>query len=135
MSKKTIVIVIFFVIAMGVGGYFIWKKLQDDKDDDAGEEVTDKGDGKAPVAPTILASVKANLGSGKLFTNALETTWNGNKYKALFYTNGRIIIFDNSTDKVIRRGTFSNGGKTLIMDNGVTAESGSVWANLANAIK
>jgi hypothetical protein len=146
MDKKKIVVIVIvvFALALGVGGFILWKRDKD-KDMDEGEGVEDPGTGGgsgtkpsgggSTSLPANIAAVKANLGSGKLYKGpAIGIKWNGDRYEAIFYAaNDRVIIFD--AGKVIRRGKFSNGGKTLIMDNGVTATSGSVWANLADAIK
>lgn len=130
MNKKAVIIIIVVaVLAIAVAGYFIWKKSQKEDDD----EVDGSDKASAPV-PTILDAVKANLGANtKWYKGPVLSAKFGENYEAHFYKTGRIFIFDGG--KIIRRGNFSNGGNTLVMDNGVTVESGSVWANLKNAIK
>ncbi len=49
--------------------------------------------------------------------------------KAQFYKNGRVIIYD-SKNAVIKKGSYSDGGKTIAIDGGKTASTGSVFNNL-----
>ena len=52
-------------------------------------------------------------------------------YKFDFYTNGRVFIYD-SNDIEKSKGTYSNGGKTIITDRGANYTSGGVLINMRN---
>ena len=60
--------------------------------------------------------------------------FNSDKNKVQFYTNNRFFIFDDK-DIIVSKGTYSDGGKTLIADNGKRVNSGSVWANISDILK
>lgn len=79
-----------------------------------------------------LESVKTNLG-GKFAKDHATVSFNEKKNKATFYNNNRVVIVDDKG--VIKKGSYSDGGKVIIMDNGKKAESGSVWNNLMSVIK
>jgi hypothetical protein len=83
-----------------------------------------------------LDQVVANMGSGAVKVNDIVTaTFNSKNNFVNFYSNDRLIIFDAKTKKRIASGSFSDGGKTIIMDNQKVFASPTVWGNLANAIK
>lgn len=60
--------------------------------------------------------------------------FNSDKNKVQFYTNNRFFIFDDK-NVILLRGTYSDGGKTLIADNGQRVDSGSIWANISDILK
>ena len=144
MSKNVIVIIIIVLVVaiLSTGGYFIWKSTQEEEEEFEEEDGGDKGSGGSAPADKLSEnqiSLKANLGGNSKIVgkdnDIIKATFGGGKYFAQFYSNNRIVLFNASTKNSIRRGSFSNGGKSVRMDNGVVAESGSVWANLANAVK
>lgn len=53
---------------------------------------------------------------------------NGNE-QAQFYTNNRIFIFDKSK-KILAKGTYLNGGKKMVLDDGSVFEANTVLENL-----
>ena len=87
-----------------------------------------------------LESAKTNLGSNRKDTeNATTVTIAKDlrqKYIVSFFGNGRISI---NTDKgSIMMGTYSNGGKKIVIDNkygGYLAESNFVFNNISSVIK
>jgi hypothetical protein len=80
-----------------------------------------------------LEAVKKNLG-GKFEKDTATVKFNDAKNKATFYTNDRVIIFDDK-DKVIMRGNYSDGGKKINIEKGKQVADDSVWTNLALLVK
>jgi hypothetical protein len=82
-----------------------------------------------------LDQVVANMGSGAKKVNDVVTAFfnSGNNF-VNFYTNDRVIFFDKNK-KRIASGSYSEGGKSITMDNKKVINSASVWANVSNAIK
>ena len=76
-----------------------------------------------------------NLGTKIIPTkdNVLIIPFNDDKNFAQFYTNNRVVIFD-ANKKVVLKGSYSDGGKSMVLDSGRTINSGSVWGNLLNTI-
>lgn len=146
-TKKVIVLVIvLFAIGLGVGGYFLWKNSKDEGEGEGVEDDKAPGggggsSGGGSPAPGVKLSanqelLKKNLGAAARVSKdgVVIAYFNSNANFAQFYNNDRVKFFD-ATKKVIRSGRYTNGGKSIIMDNGVIADSGSVWSNMANAIK
>lgn len=80
-----------------------------------------------------LEAVKKNLG-GKYEKDTATAKFNDGKNSATFYTNDRVIIFDDK-GKVIMRGNYSDGGKKISIEKGKQVDNNSVWANLALLVK
>lgn len=88
-----------------------------------------------PLLPNI-DQVVANMGANaKKINDVVTANFNGGKNFANFYTNNRVIFFDAKTNKRIDAGSYSDGGRTINMDNKKVITSNSAWANLPNAIK
>lgn len=84
--------------------------------------------------PDDFASVQKNLGvsaSGDI----LNVKFNSSKNTADFYKNNRVIIGQVGKTGYVAKGTYSNGGLMIILDNGKIVTSGSVWQNLLDTIK
>ncbi len=80
--------------------------------------------------------VVANFGvSSKKVKDGVLVPFNSKKNYAVFYTNGRVVIFDTASKKRIKAGSYLDGGKTIKLDSGKVISSGSAWANLLNALK
>lgn len=58
---------------------------------------------------------------------------NGKKFYSQFYTNNRIIIFGEDK-KIVSKGTYFDGGRTVVLDNGKQSSDESVWKNLLNLV-
>ena len=57
-------------------------------------------------------------------------------YKFSFYAdNGRVFMQDNIGDTILYRGTYSDGGKKIVMDNGASYEEGGVFLNMQEIVK
>jgi len=83
-----------------------------------------------------IDQVVANIGANAIKLNDVVTaTFNDEKNFANFYTNNRVIFFDKKTMKRISAGSYSDGGRTINMDNKKVITSNSAWANLLSAIK
>lgn len=83
-----------------------------------------------------LDQVIANMGGGAVKVGDVVTaTFNNKNNFVNFYSNDRAIFFDAKTKSRIASGSFSEGGKTITMDNKKVITSPSVWGNVANAIK
>jgi hypothetical protein len=53
----------------------------------------------------------------------------------IFYNNGRYTIIDNVNRLVISKGSYSNGGRTLIVSEGLNAKKTFKEDNAWNAIR
>ncbi|MFW9952378.1 MAG: hypothetical protein ACFFKA_19845 [Candidatus Thorarchaeota archaeon] len=81
------------------------------------------------------SALKYNLGANKkVFRDRTQVKFNNFRNIADFFTNNRVIIYNNN-GKVIKKGSYSKGGKTIKLDNGKVITSGSVWGNLLNTLK
>ena len=58
---------------------------------------------------------------------------NNKKFYSQFYTNNRIIIFGEDK-KIVSKGTYFDGGRTIVLDNGKQSSDESVWKNLLNLV-
>ena len=93
----------------------------------------DENRGGGTSSSENLEAVKKNLG-GKFEKDTATVKFNDAKNKATFYTNDRVIIFDDK-DKVIMRGNYSDGGKKINIEKGKQVADDSVWTNLALLVK
>lgn len=81
-------------------------------------------------------AVQKNL-NAKGTEQGVAVLFNGGKYKGSFWVNDRMTINDAKTKALIVKGTYSNGGKTIILDTaygGKKAEGESVYGNLLQLI-
>lgn len=94
------------------------------------------------VNPVVIAGganftqLKANLPGETSFNGGVSFNKQGqNKnYRFDFYaSNGRFIVNTFGTDDAIKRGTYSNGGKKMVVDGGNTYD-GNVVDNMAKII-
>lgn len=119
MDKKNINGLIAVGITLGIAGigyYFLVYKKKD-------------GNNFEDLLINLGSTVKPNK------DNIVSVKFNADKNLAQFYTNNRVVIFDNATKKVLNKGTYSDGGKTINMDDGKSANTNSVWGNLLEIIK
>lgn len=149
------------VAVLGVVGVILWQRRKEKKSEqeakklaEASNTATDTNPKSAPVvtsSPVVTTSstpsatsgntpkdVANNLGSQSAYNTKNDTTsvfFDGKKYSATFYGNNRFFIFRASDNAWLKKGSYSNGGKTLIVDGGKTLSSGSVWKNLADAVR
>ncbi len=75
-----------------------------------------------------------NLGLKPNSDNVIVTKFNEGKNIAQFYNNNRVFVFDENK-KSIAKGAYSNGGKKIVLDDGFSIESGSVFGNLLGILK
>lgn len=81
--------------------------------------------------------VSDNLGGAKLINSAKDTVmvdFNNGKNQASFFNNNRFSITTKGITGYLKKGTYLDGGKKLIIDEGNTIEGDSVWENLNKAI-
>ena len=95
------------------------------------------GGGGVTTTPSNFDKLKQNIGSN--FTDlrgggAIKVVFNNSKNFAYFYKNNRVAIFTASNNKLFIKGSYTNGGKKIVLDNGKTIEGGSVWNNLNKTI-
>lgn len=81
-----------------------------------------------------FTSLQDNLGLTANNENVVIAPFNDKKNTAQFYTNDRVVVF-NSDKNVVVKGSYSDGGKTIKLDNGKEITSGSVWENLLKTVK
>lgn len=104
-----------------VGGYFIIKAIT-------------KGSPKGS-SDENFESLQANLNVQPNSDGIIIINFNDQKNSAQFYNNNRVILFDSKTKAVIGKGTYSEGGKIINLDNGQLLNNSSVYTNLLNSIK
>jgi hypothetical protein len=80
-------------------------------------------------------AVKENLGAASaMYKDGTVQADFGGKYTVQFFTNNRFTINEKGVSGFIKKGSFVDGGKKLILDDGKTVEGGSVWTNLQNTL-
>ena len=95
--------------------------------------VSGGGSASSATSPNPIDEAKIKFGSGaRVKDNQLFAPFNENKNIAVFYSNGRFSIFKIGEEKkgTLLKGSFRNGGLTLIPDKGKEITSGSAWTNL-----
>ena len=125
-NKKGIIAVAISLGVVGLAYYFLVHK----SDSDSGETVYYNDNFNSAVTNTGLKPTKG----GVLIVNFNYEDKKAKNF-AQFYTNNRVIIFNDADKNVIAKGTYSNGGKTIKLDSGKEITSGSVYGNLNDAIK
>jgi hypothetical protein len=80
-------------------------------------------------------SLLSNTGLKPNKGGVLIIPFNDKNNFAQFYTNDRVIIFNDADKNVLVKGTYSDGGKTIKLDSGKEITSGSVYYNLLQTIK
>ncbi len=79
-------------------------------------------------------NVKPNKDNVIVVPFNIDGTTKTNKNVAQFYDNNRIYILTN-TGGVVKKGNYSDGGKTISLEGGKTITSGSVYGNLLETLK
>lgn len=79
-------------------------------------------------------SLQDNLGI-KSKSDVLSVKFNEGKNTADFYNNNRVVIGKIGTQGYLVKGSYSDGGKSMRLDNGKEINSNSVWNNLLQTIK
>lgn len=114
-NTKGLIVAGASLLLLGAAYYFLVYKKNDEED-------------------TNFKSLQDNIGLKPNFENIVIAPFNDKKNYAQFYNNNRVIIF-NADKQIVVKGSYSEGGKTIKLDNGKEVSSGSVWANLLNVIK
>lgn len=97
------------------------------------ETVSSGGSTATSTSTNSIDEAKSKFGSGaRVKDNQLFAPFNSNKNIAVFYSNGRFAIFKIGEEKkgTLLKGSYKNGGLTLIPDKGKEITSGSAWTNL-----
>ena len=77
--------------------------------------------------------VQKNLGVATT-ASVFSVNFNSGVNQADFYDNGRFVISKKGTQGYTKKGSYYNGGKKLVIDDGATIEGESVWTNLQKTI-
>lgn len=117
-NTKGAIVVGLALGAVGLAYYFLVYK----KDDSAYEQFDN------------FNSLQNNIGLKANKDDIVVAPFNDKKNIAQFYKNNRVIIFD-SNKKIVVKGSYSNGGYNMTLDNGKEINSNSVWENLMQTIK
>jgi hypothetical protein len=127
MDKKTkngIIATLF----IGAIGYFAYKAFTKPP-----FPTTGSGGGNTNI--DNFDKVASNLNVKKNGTDYLGAYYfNSKKNMFVFYNNNRMYIADDKGN-VISMGTYSDGGKNIVLDNGKSANGDSVWTNLITLLK
>lgn len=148
MNKKVLIIAALSSIAILGGAYYFLsarakknKENQDDviTDSDTSHNTSETIRPKPSVVDNSknenIKSLKKNLGSAYVDKgdSVLMPSFNNGKHMAVFYDNNRFAIFNKGTTaSPILKGSYKNGGLTLIPDGGSEIKSDSVIKNLVN---
>ena len=124
-NKKLAIILGSVVLVAGIGTFLYIRK----KNKEAG--LLEKEEKPLSNLDQVVANMGANA---KKINDVVTATFNSGNNFVNFYSNDRVIFFDKNK-KRIASGSFSDGGKTITMDNKKVIASPSVWGNVANAIK
>ena len=82
-----------------------------------------------------LDQVQSNLGTGVIpverYTDKViaRIILNNQGYAGSFYKNGNYFLFGKG-GAIIKKGTWSDGGRKIVLSNGRIISSGSVWNNV-----
>jgi len=117
------------LLAVGAAYYFLVYKKNNGGD---GDEGNNNGSGNNGL--NNFDSVQKNLGKNAS-GNRINVKFNTDKNAADFYNNNRVIISTIGTNGYLVKGSYSDGGKTIKLDNGKEISSGSVWGNLLQTLK
>lgn len=97
-------------------------------------ERTDSGRPNQKTFSDSFSDLKKNLGANiSSAGNRVSLKFNAGKNTADFYNNGRVIFGTVGKTGYLMKGSYTNGGKNINIDEadgGYTASSGSVWGNL-----
>ena len=92
-----------------------------------------KGEGDAYSDLDNFTSLQTNLGLKDVNNDGvISVPFNNEKNKAQFYKNNRVFFFDKN-NKVVAKGSYSNGGQSITLDNGKEF-NGLVWQNIIDVI-
>jgi len=80
-------------------------------------------------------AVQDNLGIKSSSSGIVSVKFNEGKNTADFYKNNRVIIGKIGTSGYLVKGSYSDGGKTIKLDNGKEIVGGSVFGNLLQTLK
>jgi len=134
-------------------GLYLYFKNKEDSSQTQEEESQSQGDVSVTTKPSLpsdpsegrpnitaqtknFEDLKKNLGANIRATgNVVSVKFNSGKNQADFYNNDRVVISTVGKTGFLVKGKYSNGGRTIFLDNGKNITSGSVWGNLLNAIK
>jgi len=72
--------------------------------------------------------------NSKVISDTVTVPFNSKKNTIKFYSNGRLSVNDSTTKKLIKKGTWSDGGKKITIDGEKTISSNSVWDNIEKTI-
>ncbi len=158
-GKKALIVIVSLLAIGGVVGYFLWKRNKDKKEQERLDAEKKEADALALAnqnqnqntgggtsgggatgnlqvdLPTLnFQQVQTNLSTKANANGVVSVRFNGNKNQADFYNNNRVIIGTVGQSGYLKKGTYSNGGKTIVLDGGKTITSGSVWQNLNSTL-
>ena len=119
------------LLAIGTAYYFLVYKKNNGEGDE-GSNGNNNGSGNNGL--NNFDSLQKNLGA-KALGDRVSVKFNENKNTADFYNNNRVSISRIGTSGYLVKGSYSDGGKTIKLDNGKEISSGSVWGNLLQTLK
>lgn len=114
-------------ITLGVVGlayYFLVYRKENGGSDDSSD--SDDSNFKA---------IQDNLGVKSSSSGIVSVKFNEGKNTADFYKNNRVVIGKIGTSGYLVKGSYSDGGKEIKLDNGKEIVSGSVFGNLLQTLK
>lgn len=116
------------VIVAGVAAWILATKTRKDSSDGSGSGSETDGDKKQR-----FQDVQKNLGVST-DGNVLTVNFMAGQNQADFYDNGRFFISKKGVPGYLKKGSYFNGGKRMVIDGGATIEGESVWNNLQKTL-
>jgi len=105
----------------------------------AGKEGGAIGGNTTETSKINFEKLAANIGIPAPTSDVLNLNFNNGKNKAQFYKNNRVALSKIDTTGIltlIGKGTYSNGGLTILLDkDGSQITTSSVFTTLQNAVK
>ena len=88
------------------------------------------------VGTISLISCNSGTGVGNGSNNVSMQSFSvSHDNQADFYNNGRVVVSKVGGNGYLVKGSYRDGGLTIVLDNGKTISSGSVWGNLLETVK
>lgn len=114
-------------ITLGVVGlayyFLVYRKENGGSDDSSGSDDSN------------FKAIQDNLGVKSSSSGIVSVKFNEGKNTADFYKNNRVVIGKIGTSGYLVKGSYSDGGKGIKLDNGKEIFSGSVFGNLLQTLK
>jgi hypothetical protein len=122
-NTKGIIAVGITLGVVGLAYYFLVYRKKNGGSDDSNSDDSN------------FKAIQDNLGVKSSSSGIVSVKFNEGKNTADFYKNNRVVIGKIGTSGYLVKGSYSDGGKGIKLDNGKEIFSGSVFGNLLQTLK